>query len=98
MTGEDRNGVQINHVHSGAICTEIGERLQTTLKVGATRLPSHLKILMKNLLDSVGSCGASMIATGLGRKKEISMSRHNEMPPLPSANRSRLTQNAEVAK
>jgi hypothetical protein len=98
MTGEDRNGVQINGVHSGAICTEIGERLQISLKAGATRLPSHLKSLMKNLLDSVGSCGASSIVTGWGRKKEISTSRDNEMPQLPSANRSRLNRNAEVAK
>jgi hypothetical protein len=30
--------------------------------------------------------------------KEICMSRHNEMPPVPLANRSRLNRNAEVAK
>jgi hypothetical protein len=64
MTGEGRNGVQINRVHTGAICAEIGERLQITLKGGPTRLPSHLKSLT-DLLDSAESRDAPSIETDL---------------------------------
>jgi hypothetical protein len=50
MTRQDRNGVQINRVHAGAICTEIGERLQATLAANSTRLPPHL-VRLTELLD-----------------------------------------------
>jgi hypothetical protein len=64
MTGEDRNGVQINRVHAGAIRTEIGERLRTALEVGRPApLPSHLKDLA-DLVDGVESRDALLIETG----------------------------------
>lgn len=50
MNHQDRTRVQINHVHAGAICAEIGERLQAALKVNTTRLPPHLARLTE-LLD-----------------------------------------------
>ena len=50
MTRQDRNSVQIDRVHAGAICSEIGERLQATLTVGSTRLPPHL-VRLTELLD-----------------------------------------------
>ena len=49
MTREDQNRVQIDHVHALAICAEIGERLQATLKPN-TRVPPHLARLTE-LLD-----------------------------------------------
>jgi hypothetical protein len=49
MTGEDRNRVQINHLHAGAICTEIGQRLQTILKEGPAPMPSRLQRLTDQL-------------------------------------------------
>jgi len=52
---QDPNGLQIHRVHSGAICTEIGERLRVTLTGNPTRLPPRLLSLTK-LLDSV-ECG-----------------------------------------
>ena len=42
MTSQDANGVQIDRVHSDAICTEIGERLCATLAGNPAQLPPHL--------------------------------------------------------
>jgi hypothetical protein len=53
MTSQDRNGVQITHVHSEAICTEVGERLRGALPAKPARLPPDLLRLTKRL-DSVG--------------------------------------------
>jgi hypothetical protein len=50
MNCEDQNRVQINHIHAGAICTEIGERLRSTLRENFTRLPPDLARLAE-LLD-----------------------------------------------
>ena len=50
MTRENQNRVEIDHVHAGAICAEIGERLQATLKPN-TRMPPHL-VRLTELLDS----------------------------------------------
>ena len=52
MTSQDRNGVQITHVHSEAICTEVGERLRGALPAKPARLPPDLLRLTKRL-DSV---------------------------------------------
>jgi hypothetical protein len=50
MNYQDRNLVRIDHVHAGAICAEIGERLQVSLKVNTARLPQRLARLTE-LLD-----------------------------------------------
>ena len=50
MTNQDQNGVHINRVHSGAICTEIGERLHAALAGNPNRLPPHL-LGLTELLD-----------------------------------------------
>jgi hypothetical protein len=42
MTSKNPNGVQINCVDSGAICTEIGERLRATLAGRPKQLPPYL--------------------------------------------------------
>jgi hypothetical protein len=52
MTSQDPCGIQINRVHSGAICMEIGERLRLTLTGNPTRVPPHL-LSLTELLDDV---------------------------------------------
>lgn len=52
MTSQNLNGVQIDRVHSGAICTEIGEQLRITLAGTPNPLPSRLLGLMERF-DSV---------------------------------------------
>jgi len=54
MTSQDPNGVQINRVHSGAICTEIGERLSAALAGNPNQLPPNL-LGLTELLDSGAS-------------------------------------------
>jgi hypothetical protein len=39
---QDPNGVQIDRIHAGAICKEIGERLRATLTGKPNRLPLHI--------------------------------------------------------
>jgi hypothetical protein len=52
MTSQDSNGVQIDQIHTGAICKEIGERLRGTLTGNPNQLPPHLRGLMERF-DSV---------------------------------------------
>jgi hypothetical protein len=41
--------VQINRVHSGAICKEIGDRLRISLAGEGDHLPPALRLLMEQL-------------------------------------------------
>jgi hypothetical protein len=50
MTTQDWDRVRIDSVHSGAICTEIGERLRASLAAAHQRWPSDLRKLTE-LLD-----------------------------------------------
>lgn len=52
MTSQTPAGVQIDRVHSGAICTEIGERLRIALAGTPDPLPSRLLNLLERF-DSV---------------------------------------------
>jgi hypothetical protein len=54
MASQDPSGIQIDRVHSGAICIEIGERLRAALAGNPNQLPPHL-IGLTELL----ACGAS---------------------------------------
>ena len=45
------NRLQIDSVHSRAICDEIGERLQIMLRPDAADLPPRLQVLMDRLAD-----------------------------------------------
>jgi hypothetical protein len=49
MTTRDSSGVRIDSVHSGAICTEIGERLRVSLAMANQRWPSDLHKLTERL-------------------------------------------------
>ena len=52
MTSQDLNGVQIDRIHTGAICKAIGEGLRGTLTGDPNKLPLHLRRLMERF-DSV---------------------------------------------
>lgn len=39
---QDPDGVQIDQIHTGAICEEIGERLRAALTGNPDRLPLHI--------------------------------------------------------
>lgn len=54
MTSQDPNGVQIDRVHSGAICTEVGERLLAALARNPGQMPPRL-LRLADLLDSGAS-------------------------------------------
>jgi hypothetical protein len=45
MTSRNPNGVQIDRADSGAIRTEIGERLRAALKANPNQLPPYLASL-----------------------------------------------------
>ena len=47
MTSQNPNGIQIDRVHSGAICTEIGERLRIALAGTPNPLPLRLLSLLE---------------------------------------------------
>jgi hypothetical protein len=49
MTNQKPQGVQINRVHSGAICAEIGDRLRDAMPAVPTRLPPRLLDLTARL-------------------------------------------------
>jgi hypothetical protein len=49
MAIQDRNGVRIDSVHSGAICAEIGERLRASLAAAHQRWPTKLNRLTEQL-------------------------------------------------
>jgi hypothetical protein len=53
MTSQDTKGVEISHIDSEAICTEVGERLRQALPADPTRLPPDILSLTKRL-DGVG--------------------------------------------
>ena len=42
MASQGPNGVNINRIHAGAICKEIGEALPATLRASPDRLPPYL--------------------------------------------------------
>jgi hypothetical protein len=44
-----QSDVQINRIHSGAICKEIGERLSARLSPQSNELPARLLALMEQL-------------------------------------------------
>jgi hypothetical protein len=58
MTSENPNDVQIDRVDSGAICTEIGERLRAALTANPNQLPPYLVSLTERL-DGVESGGVA---------------------------------------
>jgi hypothetical protein len=62
MVSQDPNGVQIDQIHAGAICNEIGERLRATLTGNPDRLPPRIVGLTERL-DSVERGNAAFKAS-----------------------------------
>ncbi len=59
---QDPNGVQIDRIHTGAICKEIGERLRAALRGNPNRLPLHILNLTERF-DSVERGNAAFRAS-----------------------------------
>jgi hypothetical protein len=49
MTYSPVQGDVINHVHSLAVCNEIGARLRSRLDEKVVEMPAHLRLLMNRL-------------------------------------------------
>ena len=59
---QDPNGVQIDQIHTGAICSEIGERLRATLAGNPKQVPLHILGLTERF-DSVERGDAALRAS-----------------------------------
>jgi hypothetical protein len=59
---QDPNGIQIDRIHTGAICKEIGERLLAALRGNPNRLPLHILSLAERF-DSVERGNAALKAS-----------------------------------
>ena len=59
---QDPNGIQIDRIHTGAICKEIGERLRGALRGNPNRLPLHILGLTERF-DSVERGNAALKAS-----------------------------------
>ena len=62
MMSQDPDCVQIDRIHTGAICNEIGERLRATLTGNPDRLPPHILGLTERF-DSVERGNAALKAS-----------------------------------
>jgi hypothetical protein len=62
MKSQDPHGIQIDRIHTGAICNEIGERLRATLTANADRWPLHILNLTERL-DRVEGGRADLTAS-----------------------------------
>jgi len=62
MTSQNSNIVQINRVHSGAICTEIGERLRATL----TGIPTPPPLFRETELLDNAERGDAAVKSSIG--------------------------------
>jgi hypothetical protein len=59
---QDPNGVQIDRIHAGAICKEVGERLRAALTGNPNQLPLHILSLTERF-DSVERGNAAFKAS-----------------------------------
>jgi hypothetical protein len=62
MMSQDPNGVQIDRIHTGAICKEIGERLRIRLTGNRNQPPPNILGLMERF-DSVERGNANFKAS-----------------------------------
>ena len=54
MPRKNHVDIQIDHIHSRAICDEIADRLRDILRRDVAELPGYLKHLMERLAESEG--------------------------------------------
>jgi hypothetical protein len=62
MMSQDPNGIQIDRIHTGAICKEIGERLHATLAGNPKQVPPSILGLTERF-DSVERGNAAFRAS-----------------------------------
>jgi hypothetical protein len=61
MSKKNAADIRIDHIHSRAICDEIGERLRETLRREALELPPHLQLLVDRLAELDGGSAPSIV-------------------------------------
>jgi hypothetical protein len=63
MSKSNAANIRIDHVHSRAICDEIGERLREALRRESVELPPRLQLLVARLAELDGEVAPSIIAS-----------------------------------
>ncbi len=61
MSKKNAADIRIDHIHSRAICDEIGERLRETLRRKALELPPRLQLLVDRLAEIEGRYTPSIV-------------------------------------
>jgi hypothetical protein len=61
MSKKNAADIRIDHIHSRAICDEIGERLRETLRPEAPELPPRLQFLVDRLAELDGRSAPSIV-------------------------------------
>ena len=61
MSKKNAADIQIDHIHSRAICDEIGERLRQALKREPVGLPPQLQLLVNRLAELDGAAAPSIV-------------------------------------
>ena len=61
MSKKNAADIRIDHIHSRAICDEIGERLRETLRREALELPPRLQLLVDRLAELDGRSAPSIV-------------------------------------
>jgi len=61
MLKKNYGNIRIDHIHSRAICDEIGERLRETLRREAAALPPRLQLLIDRLAELDGEIAPSIV-------------------------------------
>jgi hypothetical protein len=61
MSKKNAADIRIDHMHSRAICDEIGERLRQALKRESVGLPPRLQLLVDRLAELDGAAAPSIV-------------------------------------
>jgi hypothetical protein len=61
MSKKNAVDIRIDHIHSRAICDEIGERLRETLRREVLELPLRLQLLVDRLAELDGGSAPSIV-------------------------------------
>jgi hypothetical protein len=61
MSKKNSADIRIDHIHSRAICDEIGERLRETLTREPSALPPSLQFLVDRLAERDGRSAPSIV-------------------------------------
>jgi hypothetical protein len=61
MSKSNAANIRIDHIHSRAICDEIGERLREALRRESVELPPRLQLLVDRLAELDGEVAPSII-------------------------------------